>query len=102
MDKKITNWVDDSKEWLDAGYVDANIKGQWNDDWNKAMVLSQRYLHSFSQHGESISHLHQTGMEQKDHGLLQHHHRSTTGADLTSTQQQEQITLSMLRISSLL
>ena len=37
VDKKITNWVDDSKEWLDAGYVDANIKGQWNDDWNKAM-----------------------------------------------------------------
>ncbi len=23
VDKKITNWVDDSKEWLDAGYVDA-------------------------------------------------------------------------------
>ena len=37
VDKKITNWVDDSKEWLDAGYVDSNIKGQWNDDWNKAM-----------------------------------------------------------------
>ena len=37
VDKKITNWVNDSKEWLDAGYVDANIKGQWNDDWNKAM-----------------------------------------------------------------
>ena len=27
----------DSKEWLDAGYVDANVKGQFNDDWNKAM-----------------------------------------------------------------
>ena len=37
MDKNITNWVDDSKEWLDAGYVDANVKGQFNDDWNKAM-----------------------------------------------------------------
>ena len=37
VDKKITNWVDDSKEWLDAGYVDAKIKGQFNDDWNKAM-----------------------------------------------------------------
>lgn len=37
VDKKITNWVNDSKEWLDAGYVDVNIKGQWNDDWNKAM-----------------------------------------------------------------
>ena len=37
VDKKITNWIKDSKDWLDAGYVDANIKGQWNDDWNKAM-----------------------------------------------------------------
>lgn len=37
VDKKITDWVATSKEWLDAGYVDKNIKGQWNDDWNKAM-----------------------------------------------------------------
>lgn len=37
VDEKIVNWVNDSKEWLDAGYVDSNIKGQWNDDWNKAM-----------------------------------------------------------------
>ena len=37
VDQKITNWVNDSKDWLDAGYVDKNIKGQWNDDWNKAM-----------------------------------------------------------------
>ncbi len=37
VDQKIMDWVNDSKEWLDAGYVDANIKGQWNDDWNKAM-----------------------------------------------------------------
>lgn len=37
VDQKIMNWVDDSKEWLDNGYIDANIKGQWNDDWNKAM-----------------------------------------------------------------
>ena len=37
VDQKIMNWVDDSKEWLDNGYLDANIKGQWNDDWNKAM-----------------------------------------------------------------
>ena len=22
---------------LDAGYLDSNIKGQWNDDWNKSM-----------------------------------------------------------------
>lgn len=37
VDQKIMDWVSDSKEWLDAGYLDKNIKGQWNDDWNKAM-----------------------------------------------------------------
>ena len=26
-----------SKEWLDAGYLDKTVKGQFNDDWNKAM-----------------------------------------------------------------
>lgn len=37
VDQKIMDWVSDSKEWLDAGYFDKNVKGQWNDDWNKAM-----------------------------------------------------------------
>ena len=37
VDQKIMDWVSDSKEWLDAGYLDKNVKGQWNDDWNKAM-----------------------------------------------------------------
>lgn len=37
VDQKIADWVKDSKEWVDAGYVDSNIKGQFNDDWNKAM-----------------------------------------------------------------
>lgn len=36
VDQKIIDWVNDSKEWLDAGYLDKNVKGQWNDDWNKA------------------------------------------------------------------
>lgn len=31
------DWVKTSKEWLDAGYFDKTVKGQWNDDWNKAM-----------------------------------------------------------------
>ena len=31
------DWVSDSKEWLDAGYLNKTVKGQWNDDWNKAM-----------------------------------------------------------------
>lgn len=37
VDQKIMDWVKDSKEWLDAGYLNKTVKGQWNDDWNKAM-----------------------------------------------------------------
>lgn len=37
VDQKIMDWVNTSKEWLDAGYLDKTVKGQWNDDWNKAM-----------------------------------------------------------------
>lgn len=37
VDQKIMDWVNSSKEWLDAGYFDKTVKGQWNDDWNKAM-----------------------------------------------------------------
>ncbi|MDO4632461.1 MAG: extracellular solute-binding protein [Eubacteriales bacterium] len=37
IDKQITDWISDSKEWLDAGYFDKTVKGQWNDDWNKSM-----------------------------------------------------------------
>ncbi len=37
VDPKIMAWVNDSKEWLDAGYLDKTVKGQWNADWNQAM-----------------------------------------------------------------
>ena len=37
VDQKIMDWVETSKEWLDAAYFDKTVKGQWNDDWNKAM-----------------------------------------------------------------
>lgn len=37
VDSQIMNWVNSSKEWLDAGYLNATVKGQWNDDWNKCM-----------------------------------------------------------------
>ena len=37
VDPQIMAWVNTSKEWLDNGYLDKNIKGQWTDDWNKAM-----------------------------------------------------------------
>ncbi|MGO4938189.1 carbohydrate ABC transporter substrate-binding protein [Fundicoccus sp. Sow4_H7] len=37
VDQKILDWVNDSKEMLEAGYFDETVKAQWNDDWNKAM-----------------------------------------------------------------
>ena len=37
VDPQIMDWIDNSKEWLDAGYLNPTVKGQWNDDWNKAM-----------------------------------------------------------------
>ncbi len=37
VDQQIMNWISDSKEWLDAGYLDKTVKGQWNADWNQAM-----------------------------------------------------------------
>lgn len=42
IDPLIMDWVKDSKEWLDAGYLDKTVKGQWNDDWNKAMGSSSK------------------------------------------------------------
>lgn len=42
VDQKIMDWVKDSKEWLEAGYLDKNVKGQFNDDWNKAMASSSK------------------------------------------------------------
>ena len=39
------NWIKDSKEWLDAGYLNKTVKGQWNDDWNKAMGSDVSYTH---------------------------------------------------------
>lgn len=42
VDQKILDWVNDSKDWLDAGYLDKTVKGQFNDDWNKAMGSSSK------------------------------------------------------------
>ena len=42
VNQNIMDWVSDSKEWLDAGYFDSTVKGQWNDDWNKAMSSSSK------------------------------------------------------------
>ena len=37
VDQKIVDWIETSKAWLDAGYLNKTVKGQWNDDWNKSM-----------------------------------------------------------------
>lgn len=37
VDQKIVDWIQTSKAWLDAGYLNKTVKGQWNDDWNKSM-----------------------------------------------------------------
>lgn len=42
VDQKIMDWVNNSKEWLDAGYLNKNVKRQWNDDWNKDMGSSSK------------------------------------------------------------
>ena len=42
VDPQIMNWVSDSKEWLEAGYFDRTVKGQWNADWNQAMGSSSK------------------------------------------------------------
>ena len=37
VDPLIMEWVSNSKDWLDSGYLNKNVKGQFVDDWNKAM-----------------------------------------------------------------
>ena len=37
VDQKIMDWIDMSTDWLHLGYFDKTVKGQFNDDWNKAM-----------------------------------------------------------------
>ena len=56
VDQQVMNWIKDSKEWLDAGYLNKTVKGQWNDDWNKAMGSESKVLHSSSRHGELTLH----------------------------------------------
>lgn len=42
VDQKILDWVADSMEWLEAGYFDPAVKGQWNSDWYSAMGSSSK------------------------------------------------------------
>ena len=53
VDQKLLDWVEDSREWKDAGYFDPAVKGQWNSDWFTAMGSSSKVFdHTFSLHGE--------------------------------------------------
>ncbi len=95
------DWVKDSKEWLDAGFLNKTVKGQWNDDWNKAMSSESKvFAFLFPAWGIDFT-LNQTGMEQKVTGLLQILRRNTTGVVLTFMLQQEQIIRNMSKILSL-
>lgn len=42
VDQKVIDWVKDSKEWMDAGYFDPTVKGQWNAEWFTAMSSSAK------------------------------------------------------------
>lgn len=42
VDQKIMDWVNDSKEWMDAGYFDPTVSGQWNAEWFTAMSSSAK------------------------------------------------------------
>lgn len=42
VDQKIIDWVTDSKEWMDAGYFDPTVSGQWNAEWFTAMSSSAK------------------------------------------------------------
>ena len=42
VDQNIMDWINVSKEWLDAEYFDKTVKGQWNDDWNKSMASTSK------------------------------------------------------------
>lgn len=42
VDQKIIDWVNDSKDWMDAGYFDPTVTGQWNSDWFTAMSSSSK------------------------------------------------------------
>ena len=58
VDSKIMDWVKDSKEWLDAGYLNKTVKGQWNDDWNKAMSSESKvFAFLFPAWGLSLIHI---------------------------------------------
>ena len=101
VDPQIMNWIKDSKEWLDAGYLNTTVKGQWNDDWNKAMGSESKvFAFLFPAWGIDFT-LSPNWDGDNENGQLQTHRRNIIGAVLTSMQQQELIIRNMQKISFL-
>lgn len=42
VDAQIMRWIDHSKKWLDAGYFDSAVKGQFVDNWYEAVIPSSK------------------------------------------------------------
>ena len=94
------DWVKDSKEWLDAGYLNKTVKGQWNDDWNKAMSSESKvFAFLFPAWGIDFT-LKPNWDGAEGDWLLQILRRNTTGVALTFRLQQEQIIRNMSKILS--
>ena len=56
VDQKIMDWVNDSKDWLDAGFLNPTVKDSGTMTGTKLWAPSQKYLHSCFRHGESTLH----------------------------------------------
>lgn len=56
VDPMIMQWINDSKEWLDAGYLNPTVKVSGMMTGTKQWEVSPKYLHSSSRHGVLISH----------------------------------------------
>lgn len=102
VDPMIMQWINDSKEWLDAGYLNPTVKGQWNDDWNKAMG-SQSKVFAFLFPAWGIDFTLKPNWDGED-GVwaVTNPPQNTTGEDLTSMLQQVQIIRNMQKTLSLL
>lgn len=95
VDQKIMDWISDSKEWLDAGYLDKTVKGQWNDDWNKSMgSASKVFAFLFPAWGIDFT-LKPNWDGDAGAWAVTNPLRNITGEVLMSTHVPERITLSM-------
>ena len=101
VDPQIMKWISDSKEWLDAGYLDKTVKGQFNDDWNQVHGLGLQGVRlPAAGLGASTLPWRPTGTGPRAPGPSLLRRRSTTGAAPTSTPAPAPITSSTCGTSS--